>query len=67
MVKNKIEKTAEDAEVEPEAEAPPAADADKDVDKVKPVVFIGLFITALLGLGKHTEYVFNITRLMPRV
>jgi len=51
MVDNEVERTGEDAEGETEAEAPAAAEADKDVDKVKPVVFIGLFITALLGLG----------------
>ena len=40
----------ETEEIEAEAEAPPAA-AEEDPDKVKPVVFIGLFITALLALG----------------
>ena len=40
----------ENMEAEAAAEAPPAPDNEQD--KVKPVVFIGLFITALLGLGK---------------
>ena len=40
----------EEEKVEAEAEAPPTPDNEQD--KVKPVVFIGLFITALLGLGK---------------
>ena len=47
MTENEPDDTSEDAE----AEAPAAA-TDNDQDKVKPVVFIGLFITALLGLGK---------------
>jgi len=38
-----------EVEAETEAEAPPAAEDEQD--KVKPVVFIGLFITALLCLG----------------
>ena len=40
----------EEENMEAEAEAPPVPDNEQD--KVKPVVFIGLFITALLGLGK---------------
>ena len=39
-----------EVEAETEAEAPPAAEDEQD--KVKPVVFIGLFITALLCIGK---------------
>ena len=45
------ENETEEVEAEAEAEAPPAA--EEDPDKVKPVVFIGLFITALLALGMH--------------
>ena len=43
----------EEENVEAEAaeeDAPPVPDNEQD--KVKPVVFIGLFITACLGLGK---------------
>ena len=39
-----------ETEVEADAEAPPTPNNEQD--KVKPVVFIGLFITACLGLGK---------------
>jgi hypothetical protein len=42
----------EEENVEAEAEAEAAPTPDNEQDKVKPVVFIGLFITALLGLGK---------------
>eukprot|EP00092_Neocalanus_flemingeri_P010254 GFUD01011050.1.p1 GENE.GFUD01011050.1~~GFUD01011050.1.p1 ORF type:complete len:1057 (+),score=343.38 GFUD01011050.1:48-3218(+) len=45
MTETEEETIPEDAEAE--AETP----ADTEQDKVKPVVFIGLFITALLGLG----------------
>ena len=44
------ENEEENVEAEAEAEAPPVPDNEQD--KVKPVVFIGLFITACLGLGK---------------
>ena len=48
MTENEEEKM--ETEVEADAEAPPTPNNEQD--KVKPVVFIGLFITALLGLGK---------------
>ena len=49
MTENKAETISEDAKGDDAA--PPAA-TENEQDKVKPVVFIGLFITALLGLGK---------------
>eukprot|EP00090_Calanus_glacialis_P013911 TRINITY_DN2253_c0_g1_i7.p1 TRINITY_DN2253_c0_g1~~TRINITY_DN2253_c0_g1_i7.p1 ORF type:complete len:1052 (-),score=349.76 TRINITY_DN2253_c0_g1_i7:167-3322(-) len=44
----------EERPAEAEAEAPPVPDNEQD--KVKPVVFIGLFITALLGLGIYDVF-----------
>ena len=42
----------ENTEEENVAEAEASPVPDNEQDKVKPVVFIGLFITALLALGK---------------
>ena len=48
------ENEEENMEAEAAAEAPPAPYNEQD--KVKPVVFIGLFITALLGLGELGDH-----------
>ena len=58
-VRSDLEEKEEEEEEEEEAE--PAVEKKKeeveeDPDKIKPVVFIGLFITALFCLGLNSKF-----------